>query len=121
MHDKQWQYGMIIVFGLLLFFMPWLLRFDSVLPLRSWDFFVVGVAIAAAGAAALHLRARFARRATPALGGWMIASPWVLDFAPNIPARNSALVLGTGVFLMGVWALLEHYSAERRASLRTDS
>ena len=121
MQEKQWQYGMIIVFGLLLFFMPWLLRFESVLPLRSWDFFVVGVAIAGAGAAALHLRARFARWITPALGAWMLASPWILGFAPNIHARNSALVLGMAVFLMGTWALLERYFAKRRSGLLTAS
>ena len=60
MEQKQWQYGMNIYAGLLLFFLPWLLRFENVIPIRSWDFFVVGVAVIGFGALALHKRARLA-------------------------------------------------------------
>jgi hypothetical protein len=114
MHEKQWQYGMTIVFGLLLFFIPWLLGFESKIPLRSWDFFVIGALTVVCGAAALHLRARVAAWLMPALGLWMFLSPWILGFMPNISARNSALVLGGFVFLMSLWALLERIFAGRR-------
>ena len=113
MQQKQWQYGMVTVFGLLLLAMPWLLRFYDDLPIRSWDFYVIGALVAAAGAAGLHLRSHAAARLAPALGLWMLASPWLLGFMSVIEARNSAWVLGGFVFLMSMWALLERRLAER--------
>ena len=113
MQEKQWQYGMTIVFGLLLLAIPWLLRFHTELPVRSWDFYVIGVLVTACGVAGLHLRSYAAARIMPALGLWMFFSPWLLGFMPVIEARNSAWVLGGFVFLMSVWALLERRSAAR--------
>src|SRR5215212_3410524 len=113
MQQKQWQYGMIIVFGLLLAAMPFLLRFQTELPVRSWDFYVIGAVVVAAGAAGLHLRSYAAAWITPALGVWMFFSPWLLGFMPAIEARNSAWVLGAVVFLMSLWALLERLFAGR--------
>ena len=113
MQQKQWQYGMVIVFGLLLLAMPWLLRFHDDIPVRSWDFYVIGVIVAASGAAGLHRQSNAAAWLTPALGLWMVASPWLLGFMPVIEARNSAWVLGAFVFLMSVWALLERRLAGR--------
>ena len=113
MQEKQWQYGMTLVFGLLLLAMPLLLRFNSELPVRSWDFYVIGVLTAACAAAGLHLRSKAAAWLTPALGVWMFVSPWVLGFASHVEARNSAWVLGGMVFLMSLWALLERRFARR--------
>lgn len=113
MQQKQWQYGMVMVFGALLLIMPWLLKFHDDLPVRSWDFYVIGVVVIAAGAAGLHRRSHAAAWITPALGLWMVASPWLLGFMPVIHARNSAWVLGGALFLMSLWALLERRSAGR--------
>jgi hypothetical protein len=118
MQEKQWQYGMTIVFGLLLFSMPWLLDFHDKIPVRSWDFFVGGAATVACAAAGLHLRSRAAAWLTPALGLWMFFSPWILGFMPNIHARNSAWVFGAMVFLMSGWALLERLFAGRSSRAR---
>ena len=113
MQEKQWQYGMIMVFGALLLAMPYLLRFHDDIPVRSWDFYVIGAVIVASGAAGLHRRSYAAAWLTPALGLWMVASPWLLGFMPLIEARNSAWVLGGFVFVMSTWALLERRLASR--------
>ena len=113
MQEKQWQYGMIIVFGLLLLAIPYLLRFHDDLPIRSWDFYVIGTVVAAAGVAGLHRRSYAAAWLTPALGLWMVFSPWLLGFMHVIQARNSAWALGGFVFLMSLWALLERLFAGR--------
>ena len=112
--QKQWQYGMTIVFGLLLVAMPFLLRFHDDIPVRSMDFYVIGAIIAACGAAALHRRSVVAAWVMPTLGLWMIASPWLLGFMSVIEARNSAWSIGAFVFLMSMWALLEQRAAQRR-------
>jgi hypothetical protein len=116
MEQKQWQYGFNIYLGLFLFFLPWLFGFQDVIPIRSWDFFVVGVAIVGFGALALHLRSKAAQWANLILGAWMFFSPWVLGFAHNIPARNGAVVLGGLVFLVSLWAKLERARFSRQAS-----
>src|SRR5688572_6781241 len=90
MQQKQWQYGMTIVFGLLMLAIPWVLRFYDDIPIRSWDFYVIGALTAASGAAALHRCSYLAARLVPALGLWMFFSPWIIGFVHNIPARNSA-------------------------------
>lgn len=113
MQQKQWQYGLTIVFGLLLLAMPFLLHFASQIPVRSWDFYIIGTVTVASAAAGLHLRSRVAAWLTPALGLWMFVSPWILGFGDNVEARNSAWVLGALVFLMSLWALLERRSAGR--------
>ena len=113
MQQKQWQYGMTIVFGLLLLAMPFLLHFASQIPVRSWDFYVIGAVTVASAAAGMHLRSRVAAWLTPALGLWMFFSPWVLGFVGTVEARNSAWVLGALVFLMSLWALLERRFAGR--------
>lgn len=113
MERKQWQYGMNIYAGIMLFFLPWVLRFENVIPIRSWDFFVVGVAIVGFGALALHKRARAAEWGSLILGVWMFFSPWVLGFADNVEARNGALMIGALVFLISLWANLERSHARR--------
>ena len=113
---SQWQYGMTIWFGLLLAAMPFLLHFASQIPVRSWDFYVIGAITVACAAAGLHLRSKAAAFLTPALGLWMFFSPWIFGFMSNVEARNSAWVLGAMVFLMSLWALLER----RRLEVRPD-
>ena len=113
MEQKQWQYGLNIYSGILLFFMPWVFGFEDVLPVRSWDFFVVGVAVVGFGALALHTRTRAAEWANLILGLWMFFSPWVLGFAQNVPARNGAVVLGALIFLVSLWAKLERTHTQR--------
>jgi len=115
MQEKQWQYGLTFAVSLLLVAMPWLLKFHTDLPVRSWDFYVVGLVTAGSAAAALHFRSGAASWLTPSLGLWMFFSPWVLGFVSNIAARNSAWVLGGFIFLLSGWALLERLFAGRSA------
>lgn len=115
MSEKQWQYGMNIVFGLLLFFLPWLLGFETELPIRSWDFFVIGAAIVVFALLALHMRSELGAWAVLILGAWMIVSPWILGFSANAVARDGAMALGALVFLVSLWARLEHRRAHAGA------
>lgn len=119
MVQKQWQYGMTIFSGLMLFFLPWLLRFEEVIPIRSWDFFVVGVAVVGFGALGLHMRSRAAGWANLILGAWMFFSPWILGFVDNPAARNGALMIGALVFFLSLWAKLERTGARRRPEVTT--
>ncbi|MEN3355246.1 MAG: hypothetical protein V7640_3404 [Betaproteobacteria bacterium] len=115
MTEKQWQYGLNIVFGLLLFSLPWLLGFETALPIRSWDFFVIGAAIVAFALLALHRRSELGALANLILGAWMIVSPWILGFNANVVARDGAILLGALVFLVSLWARIE------RRQLQTSS
>jgi hypothetical protein len=116
MEKKQWQYGMNIYCGILLFALPWVLRFENVIPVRSWDFFVIGVAVVGFGALALHKGARMAELGSLALGVWMFFSPWILGFVDKVEARNGALVLGALIFLISLWANLERAQVRRRST-----
>jgi hypothetical protein len=107
MERKQWQYGMNIYSGLMLFFLPWLLKFQDALPLHGWGFFLIGAAVVGFGALALHRPSKRAEWANLLLGAWMFISPWVLGFADNSAARNGAMVIGALVFLVSLWAKLE--------------
>ena len=113
MEQKQWQYGMNIYFGILVFVLPWLLRFETVIPVRSWDFFVIGVATIGFAALALHMRSRTGELANLILGVWLFFSPWVLGFTDNPAARNGAMILGALVFLLALWAKAEAAQARR--------
>ena len=113
MQQKQWQYGMTIVFGLLLLGMPWLMGFHDDLPVRSWNFFVVGGALFACGMTGLHLRSYSAAWLAPALGLWTMVSPWIVGFTQNVAARNSSWIIGAYVVVLTVWALRERLAAER--------
>lgn len=116
MQEKQWQYGLNIYSGVFLFSLPWLLRFDDALPIRSWDFFVIGVAIIGFSALAMHKGSRRAKWADMILGIWMIASPWVLGFDQNLAARYGALAVGVLVFLVSLWAFLERTQVQPGAT-----
>ena len=53
------------------------------------------------------------------LGAWMVASPWIIGFSTNTPARNGAIALGALVFLMSLWAHLERVRYERITQQRS--
>lgn len=116
MQRKQWQYGLNIYSGVFLFALPWLLRFEDALPIRSWDFFVIGVAIIGFSALALHKGSRAAKWADMILGIWMIVSPWVLGFTQNAAATYGALAVGVLVFFVSLWAFLERAEVQRSAT-----
>ncbi|MGZ5167250.1 MAG: SPW repeat protein [Burkholderiales bacterium] len=118
MTEKQWQYGMNIVFGLLLFFLPWLLGFAAALPMRGWNFFVIGAAIVAFALLALHMRSQIGAWANLILGAWMIVSPWILGFSANVIARDAAIALGALVVLLSWWAKMELRQLQTRPAGR---
>ena len=102
--DKRWQDGINVLFGIWLFFSPWILGFYSSIPAASGNFFVVGIAVIVFAVIAMNVRTAWEEWVNFALGIWMIISPWVAGYSANVAARDNAVILGVLTAVVSFWA-----------------
>jgi hypothetical protein len=82
-----------LVLAVLLFISPWVIGFSGD-KMAAWNAWVVGVIIAVLAIAALSAFAVWEEWINLLLGLWLIISPWVLGYAPDMGARWTAVILG---------------------------
>lgn len=104
---KKPQDWVNLVLAVCLFVSPWALGF-AVETVPAWNAWIVGVVLAALAVATLAAFAEWEEWANLVLGLWLIISPWLLEFAPNVNAMWTHVVLGALVAAASAWAVWDH-------------
>jgi SPW repeat len=72
----------------------------------AWSHGLVGFALIVVGAAAVAGYQLWEEWVDVLLGLWLIASPWIIDFAGVAPLRWNAVLSGTVVVVLASWVLI---------------
>lgn len=101
------------MFGLLLFVSPWLLGFSDA---AAWNAWISGAVLVAVSLTAITYFAEWEEWIDLAVGGWILASPWTLNFPADSPqVKIHVLVGGIVVVLAAVELWQEHHGPQVRA------
>jgi hypothetical protein len=96
-----------LILAACLFVSPWLFGFaDETMP--AWNSWIVGIALGILAVALRLALAEWQEWASLALGLWLFASPWVLDFGGNMNALWTHLGLGVLSAALSAWAILDN-------------
>ncbi|AUX78576.1 SPW repeat protein [Sinorhizobium fredii] len=107
MEGKKAQDWLNLVLGVALFVSPWVIGFaPETMP--AWNAWIVGIVLGALAIAAFAAFAEWEEWANLVLGIWLIVSPWLLQFATNINAMWTHVVLGVLVAAVSAWALWDY-------------
>jgi SPW repeat len=109
----RWQDWVNWVLGLWLFVSPAVLQFATIE--HAWNAYLVATGIALITAAALAGFKPWLEWIALALGGWLVASPWLVGFSTSTAATWNAVVIGGLVVLFAAWALARGRNARRHA------
>lgn len=98
--------GLNAMLGAWLVISPWMLSFLPDQP-ATGNSIVVGVTIAVLGIARAYgaYRATWLSWLNVLLGGWLVLAPWVLTYAHDAAAPNSAVV-GITVLVLAAWSAI---------------
>lgn len=112
MKIKHWQDPVNALLGAALMLSPWVAGYqDEARALLNAS--AVGALLLAVALGATFVARAWEAWTETALGVWLMASPWLLDFAAHQTAATVAVATGVVVTLLALWALLLD-SAERR-------
>lgn len=109
--------------GLWVFGSPWLLEHSMALGVPGggsramWNLWLVGLAVVVISTIALNTSGVWQEWVNFGLGVWLVASPWVLDFAafPSILLLWDSVIFGAFILLVAGWALTEEPRRRRSA------
>lgn len=105
--------GMAVLSGMWLIAAPFVLQFLEV-ESATWNHVLVGIAVASL--AALRLLAPGQREGFSwiafALGGWMIAAPFMLGYTMVTVAFLNSVVAGLAIVSLDAWSAIETNRAE---------
>ena len=121
---KRWQDWANYFLGLWVFGSPWLLEHSMALgepgggSRAMWNLWLAGLAVTVISTVALNTSAVWGEWANFGLGMWLVASPWVLDFAvfPTILLMWNSAIFGALIFTVAGWALTEEPRRRRSAT-----
>jgi hypothetical protein len=113
----RWQDWLNLVFGLWLFFSPWLLQYmTSVVyttqTVASWNSIILGGAVVVFAVRTLFVPRikNWEEWANLILGLWLIASPWLLGFYTQTLATGNMVIVGLVVAVVSGTALVRQHS-----------
>ena len=101
---KHWQDPVNAFLGAWLVLCPWVLGFDDERVVLL-DFSIVGVLLVAAVIGAIVVPHAWEEWVEAVLGLWLLASPWILDFAEHAEAMQNAVFCGLVVALLALWVI----------------
>lgn len=107
MKTQHWQDWVNAVLGLWVFISPWIPQFGGAGDLATWNFWIVGFAVAFLAAGALSAFQRWEEWTNIVLGVWLLASPWLLGFSTSAALTWNAVIIGGLVAVFAGWALYE--------------
>ena len=116
----RWQDWLNLVFGLWLFFSPWLLQYFTARPYTDqtyalWNSVVFGAAVFVFAAWALFAPRKWEEWTNLILGLWLIASPWVLGFHTYTVAAANMVIVGVVIAVFSGAALGRRHSTPAAA------
>lgn len=110
MKDQRWQDWITSIVGLFVFFSPWILPFFfgrlTVDLVVAWALWIIGGVIAVVGLSALANPHRWEEWAQMILGVCLMSSPYALGFHHIVEFTWTAVIAGTLVVVLSVWALV---------------
>jgi hypothetical protein len=109
---KHWQDAVNAVLGVWLAVSPWAVGYQGETEAMS-NAVIIGAALVAAALGAIVVPRAWEEWTEGLLGLWMIASPWVLNFAQYPGARLTAVLTGVAIVALAAWTLVtdKDYSA----------
>lgn len=107
MKTDRWQDWGNLLLGAWLFASPWLMNYADELPAAAWNAWALGAAIMLLAVAAVSMPKAWEEGLNILLGAWVAVSPWVLAFASDREVATNAVVVGSIVTLLAVWAMVE--------------
>jgi hypothetical protein len=107
MEGKKAQDWINLVFAICLFISPWVVGF-AFEATPAWNAWIVGIVLGALTVATLSAFAEWEEWANLVLGLWLIVSPWLLQFAANVSAMWTHVVVGVLVAAVAAWAVWDY-------------
>jgi len=101
---KHWQDPVNALLGAWLVLSPWVQGFADQ-RVAMVNFVAVGVLLVAAAIGAILVPKAWEEWIEVVLGTWLVASPWILGFAPTLLALQTAAFIGVLVVVMALWVL----------------
>ncbi|MEJ2553240.1 MAG: SPW repeat protein [Gammaproteobacteria bacterium] len=108
----RWQDWLNLIFGVWLFFSPWLLQYFTGQPytyqtLASWNSIIIGGAIVVFAVRVLFVPKikNWEEWSNLILGLWLLISPWVLGFSTHAVAAGNAAIAGLCVAVVSATAV----------------
>ena len=105
--DRTVQDWIILVLAVCLFISPWVIGYVAD-TMPAWNAWIIGVVLAILSIATLSAFAEWEEWVNFVLGLWLIISPWVLRFSPDIGAMWTHVILGILVAAVSAWAVWGH-------------
>ncbi len=119
MNRQRWQDWLVALVGVWVFLTPWVLPYFfpalAVTGAIGWSHWVVGLAMAASGLAAVFAYQIWEEWADVVLGVWLVLSPWVLGFASITELTWNAVIAGALAVILSASALYTGSSTMRTA------
>jgi hypothetical protein len=113
MEKQHWQDWLTGLVGVWLIVSPYVFAFavpEGVAPgLVIWNFILSGAAAVILSVAALASYRIWEEWADVLLGLWLVASPWLLQFAASPTARWNAIISGLVIVASAGWTLMDDY------------
>lgn len=103
---QRWQDWVMLVFGVWLFFSPFILRYHSYNNVVAWNAYVFGAGVAIFAIIALASPHRWEARVNLVLGIWLVISPFALGFDSELAPTWNNVLLGLLIGRDAVWAML---------------
>lgn len=100
--EKRWQDWANAVFGIWLLISPFVLGYTDSGTLAAAHSYAIGIAVVVFAVAAIYQYYRWEEGVNLALGLWLIAAPFALDFSHIEPAVWNHVIMG---ILIGIDAL----------------
>lgn len=107
MKTNRWQDWINLMLGAWLFASPWLMNYADVLPNAAGNAWALGAAIVLLAAVAMYMPMAWEEGVNILLGAWVAISPWVLGFTSNEEVTTNAVVVGSLVTVLAIWAMLQ--------------
>lgn len=107
MNEKRWQDWVMLLFGVWLFFSPFVLRFSSFTGAAAWDSYILGVGVAVVAIIALAVPRLWEEWINVVLGIWLVVAPFLLGFSGENAATWNHVVLGIAIGADAIWAMAD--------------
>lgn len=101
---KHWQDPINGLLGVALILSPWALGFSQN-PTPTSNAVIGGIALIAVALGAMIVPRAWEEWAEAAIGLWLIAAPWALDFSADTQAMRVSVLTGVVVAVLALWVL----------------
>ena len=121
MNQAKGQNILNLILGLWLFITPWIMDYGLFMvnsAVVSWNFWIVGLAVALSAGLALRNLRPWEEWTNLALGAWLFISPWALGYSQTPNLFWNAIVVGAAIMIFAAAALpiAQRVSQQRVAS-----